>query len=148
APSPSSGSPAAPNDAACPAPSPAAAIPGSGSRPASGSASGSGVYLNTRATSTYPARSMRSASGGSASVSRRSMLGSRVRSRGAAAGTMGPRGDGDAASCRRPGVAALCFLGPAEPADHLGAPLSQQPPRVSEPDPSPGALNQLDPGLS
>ena len=54
------------------------------------------------ATSTYPARSIRSASGGSASVSRRSKPGCRSCRIAAAVGTMVPRADGNAASRSRP----------------------------------------------
>ena len=54
------------------------------------------------ATSTYPARSIRSASGGSASVSRRSKPGCRSSRIAAAVGTMVPRADGNAASRSRP----------------------------------------------
>ena len=62
----------------------------------------SSEYRNTSATSTYPARSMRSASGGSASVSRRSTPGCCSRRSAAAAGTMVPSADGNAASRSRP----------------------------------------------
>ena len=54
------------------------------------------------ATSTYPARSIRSASGGSASVSRRSTLGCRSCRIAAAAGTSVPSAEGKAASRSRP----------------------------------------------
>ena len=54
------------------------------------------------ATSTYPARSIRSASGGSASVSRRSKPGCRSCRIAAAVGTMVPRAEGNAASRSRP----------------------------------------------
>ena len=80
--------------------SPGSAAAGSASP--SSPASPSGSCRKTSATSTYPARSMRTASGGSASVSRRSTLGCRSRSIAAAAGTIVPSADGNAASRSRP----------------------------------------------
>src|ERR1700743_492838 len=115
---------------------------------------------------------MRSASGGSASVSRRSMPGCPARSMAAAAGTIVPRAEGNAASRTppprragderprakknrappsppraQPGVGRELVLGRVEPAQDLGGPVGQQPARVGEPDAAPRPLDEAGSGL-